>query len=100
MILSCYLVPILELLSNKSSVYAIVSTTSFLEDTNLVLRLIGIAAWRGVNLKVKEEDQLQDGIMPQSWPEMPLRKLYLLGTNTKRANLKNPGCLWRECINF
>jgi hypothetical protein len=62
MILSWNLEPILELLSDRSGVYGIASTMSFLVDTYLVSRLTGIAAWGEVSLKVKEENQLQGGI--------------------------------------
>ena len=99
-LVSCYLAPIFKLLCDKSAVHAKVSTIFFLAGTDPVLMLIGIAAWKGVSQRVKEEYRLLDGIKRESWPEKPSRKLNLLGTYTKITNSRNLEHLRGERFNF
>jgi hypothetical protein len=94
-ILSCDLARILQLSSNKSAIHEIASTMSFLSDTNLVLRLTSIAAWNRVDLRVKEESQLQGWHKAIVLARDALGRLSLLGTNTTGTNSENPGSLRR-----
>src|SRR2546429_2502310 len=90
---------ILQFSCAKSALPVRVYITSFLKDTGPVSKLIGVAVWKGVSLRVKEGNRLLDGTRQQYWPEKLSRKPSSLGANDKRIKPLSPKYLLRERFN-
>jgi hypothetical protein len=86
--------------TRDSAGHAMLSTTSSLVDTELVSRLAGNAAWRWVKHKARQGIQHQGGKRLWCKLQKPLKKLYLLGTYTTRASLRNLRLLQKKLFNF